>query len=125
VLSSRPQPFLRNKQFAATFWLLCQTVSMECVTPCLLQALAHVAIDSHGCCAVQVDADVSLRNDVPEGLEVWADSGRIVQVGVHGCLPLLLWTLHTSSSNSAPYYTLCTVFSARSRPCTAAYTSPI
>lgn len=33
------------------------------------------------CCADQVDADVTLRNDVPEGLEVWADSGRIVQVG--------------------------------------------
>jgi hypothetical protein len=30
---------------------------------------------------LQVDADVSLRNDVPEGLEVWADSGRIIQVG--------------------------------------------
>ena len=30
---------------------------------------------------LQVDSDVSLRNDVPEGVEVWADSGRIIQVG--------------------------------------------
>lgn len=27
-----------------------------------------------------VDNDVSLRNDVPEGMAVWADSGRIIQV---------------------------------------------
>jgi signal transduction histidine kinase len=27
-----------------------------------------------------VDNDVSLRNEVPEGMLVWADSGRIIQV---------------------------------------------
>eukprot|EP00878_Enallax_costatus_P033309 GHUV01036722.1.p1 GENE.GHUV01036722.1~~GHUV01036722.1.p1 ORF type:complete len:137 (-),score=25.96 GHUV01036722.1:316-726(-) len=30
-----------------------------------------------------VDNDVSLRNDVPEGMVVWADSGRFVQVRWH------------------------------------------
>lgn len=29
---------------------------------------------------VQVDNSVSLRNNVPEGLVVWADSGRVIQV---------------------------------------------
>jgi signal transduction histidine kinase len=28
-----------------------------------------------------VDNEVSLRNEVPEGMLVWADSGRIIQVG--------------------------------------------
>ena len=31
-----------------------------------------------------VDNDVSLRNDVPEGMIVWADSGRMIQVGDWG-----------------------------------------
>lgn len=35
------------------------------------------------CIMLQVDADVSLKNDVPGGLEVWADSGRIIQVRQH------------------------------------------
>jgi hypothetical protein len=29
---------------------------------------------------LQVDNDVVLRNDVPEGMVVWADSGRVIQV---------------------------------------------
>lgn len=36
-----------------------------------------------------VDNDVSLKNDVPEGMVVWADSGRVIQVSVskamHAC----------------------------------------
>lgn len=60
------------------------------------------------CCAVQVDADVSLRNDVPEGLEVWADSGRIIQVSLLGPgIPLLCRQRKRSSPSASCMLATC------------------